>query len=61
LVERFFGTVGVVGTDAWVGPPLGASWTPGAFELPHAARRAAQAQIRSARLGIERGRLADAI
>src|SRR5450755_40137 len=31
-------------TAAAVAPPLGASWTPGAFELPQAARPAARAR-----------------
>jgi hypothetical protein len=31
-------------TEAWVAPADGASWTPGALELPQAARPAPRAQ-----------------
>jgi hypothetical protein len=58
LVERFAGTVGVVGAGAWVAPPDGASWTPGAFELPQAATPSATAttsEIVSARSSIAAG------
>jgi len=54
----------VVGTEAWVDPPLGASWTPGAFEPPpQAASAVAAAKPAAARAileVIERGRLAKA-
>jgi hypothetical protein len=58
------GVVGVVaGTEASVAPPDGACWTPGADELPQAARATAHvaAAVRAiARLGMKRERVANA-
>jgi hypothetical protein len=64
LVASAGGGFGVVATDACVAPAEGASWTPGAFELPHAAREmASKAALRLTRdrLRIERGRVANVV
>jgi hypothetical protein len=61
FVEMAAGIFGVVGTAAWVEPADGACWTPGAVELPQAARTSAASTARPAvrgALGIERERVA---
>jgi hypothetical protein len=56
------GIFGVVATAAWVDPAEGAVCTPGALELPQAARASAQSAARPVvreALGIERERVAN--
>jgi hypothetical protein len=46
-------------TDASVAPPPGASWTPGAFEEPHAARPAADSSAKHVAIALRLIRAAE--